>query len=262
MAGQVAMALRDVRFGYRANNVVLDSLDADLLVGTVTALIGPNASGKSTLLRIMIGQLQPDTGKIELAGTSLSDIHVPRRAKLISYVPQHSALAFDFTVRQVIEMGRYVYGPGGDALNSAIDLCGLHELCDRVYMHLSAGQQQRVLLARAMAQSYDDGAIMLLDEPVCHMDLWHIHRSMQLLRYLAHHRRLAVLVVLHDLNLAVQYADDVWLLANGRLEATGTQAEVLRTEVLEPVFQVRLHRVTGDENQRELFFVEHDDTLI
>lgn len=264
MSNSAVMRLVAVRFGYQPQEMVLNDIDVELQSGTVTALIGPNAAGKSTLLRLMMGQYRPSHGRIELEGKQISEFAATRRAELISYVPQHSGLGFAYTVRQIIEMGGYVYGAdGGEAVDYSLKLCGLCDVQDRVMAHLSGGQQQRVLLARAIVQSYKQGKVMLLDEPVSHMDLWHIHRSLLLLRHLAGKRGLAILVVLHDLNLAVRYADHVWLMANGRFTAVGPWRQVLRPEILQPVYQVRMRLVDHGGDDRPLFFVEHaDDTLI
>lgn len=242
-------AVRGLEFGYEPGVPVIRSVTAALRRGRVCALIGPNASGKSTLLKLMLGQLTPWAGDVELAGRSVSSMGHHRRASLMSYVPQKGGVSFAFTVRQVVAMGRYASGERGtrglrgDAVGRAMTVCDLDGLGDRVFAHLSGGQQQRVLLARAVAQAEGSGAVMLLDEPASGMDLRHVHQTMRLLRRLARGGEggtgLGVLVVLHDVNLAARYADDVWLMDNGELVAAGPCREVMRPELLGPVYGVR-----------------------
>jgi len=216
------VALEAVRFGYPGGPAVVDGVTAGLAAGRVTALIGPNGAGKSTLVRLMLGQLKPWSGRVRVAGREAAGLGPRELARRLSYVPQRPAVSFAFTVRQVVEMGRYAGGADAAAVAWALSLCGLEGLADRVFAHLSGGQQQRVLLARAVAQSAG-GAAMLLDEPASGLDLAHLHRTLARLRGRAADG-LAVLVVLHDLNLASAYADEVWLMDGGRLAAAGPRA--------------------------------------
>ncbi len=249
--GGPVVALQGVSFGYEPGVPVIRSVTAELRPGRVCALIGPNAAGKSTLLKLMLGQLDPWEGAAELAGRPVSALTPMQRAALASYVPQKGAVSFAFTVRQVVAMGRYALGGSDAAIDRALAVCDLSDLRNRVFAQLSGGQQQRVLLARAVAQSAGDGRVMLLDEPASGMDLWHVHQTMRLLTRLAQAEapprgsgeaggaRLGVLVVLHDVNLAARYADDVWLMDSGGLVASGTWQEVLEPKLLESVYGVR-----------------------
>ncbi len=247
-------ALRAVTFGYQPGVPVIRSVTAGLAPGRVCALIGPNAAGKSTLLKLMLGQLDPWEGSVELAGQPVSALTPRQRAARVSYVPQKGAVSFAFTVDQVVAMGRYALGELDEAVERALALCDLTAERGRVFTELSGGQQQRVLLARAVAQSAGVGRVMLLDEPASGMDLWHAHQTMRLLRNLAQGGPgeepgraedpgvpggLGVLVVLHDVNLAARYADDVWLMDAGGLVAAGPWRQVMRPALLEPVYGVR-----------------------
>lgn len=188
-------------------------------------------------------------------------------------------MSFAFTVRQVVSMGRYAVGDRGGAVDRALEVCDLAGLDRRIYSELSGGQQQRVLLARAVAQSAGAGRVMLLDEPASGMDLKHVHQTMSLLRQIAHRGEAGVgpgdlpgvLVVLHDVNLAARYADDVWLLDEGALVAAGAWAEVMRPERLASVYGVgfKLMQAPGapepgggtDSNRRPVFWIDPDDTM-
>lgn len=233
------MRLHDVSFAYRGGPPVIEALSGEIFAGQLHALIGPNAAGKSTLLRLMLGQLAPDAGRVEFAGRRVSAIRPRKRAAMMSYVPQRSSVGFGFTVRQVIAMGRFALPDDAMAIEQAVESCDLRAVVDRPFNALSVGQQQRVLLGRALAQSRGRGRMMLLDEPTSAMDLAHMHAVMGRLRGLAD-EGLAVVVIMHDLNLAARYADSVWLLNRGALVASGHWSDVLTPEVLEPVYHVRI----------------------
>lgn len=233
------MQLQDVSFAYEAGQPVIQSITQAVEPGAVHAIIGPNASGKTTLLRLMLGQLQPKGGHIHLDGKPVAHLPARRRAAELAYVPQRSSIGFAFSVRQVIEMGRYAIGADAGAIDRAIQRCDLQAIAGRKYVELSVGQQQRVVLARALAQLEGSGRALLLDEPTSAMDLAHTHQVLRLLRELAG-KGLAIVIVLHDLNLAARYSDEVWLLHEGTLKASGSWEEVLRPEVLSPVYGVEL----------------------
>ncbi len=251
------LTLRDVTFGYSVNQPVIRSFTATVMQGKVCALIGPNAVGKSTLLGLMMGQLNPWSGQVRLCDQPVTRMNASCRAAWLSYVPQRAAASFAFTVRQVVEMGRFALQPDVDAVEQALHQCDLQKLADTVYAQLSVGQQQRVMLARAMAQTHGQERVMLLDEPGSAMDLWHTHHTMQLLRQLAEHptQPIGVLVVLHDLNLAARYADEVWLMHEGQLIAHGRWQDVLKPSVLEPVYRVRLTPLQHNDTDRPIFDV-------
>jgi len=242
VSGDVTVDLDGVSFGYVPGVPVIRSVTVGLKPGRVCALIGPNAAGKSTLLKLMLGQLEPEAGSVCLSGRSVSAWPATRRAGLISYVPQQGGVSFAYTVEQVVAMGRYALGDRDDAVTRALEVCDINDVRARVFAELSGGQQQRVLLARAVAQSAGSGRVMLLDEPASGMDLWHVHQTMQLLRRLASGddggEGLAVLVVVHDVNMAARYADDVWLMDRGQLAKAGPWDQVLKPALLEKVYGV------------------------
>ena len=256
-----ALALADIRFGYTSGQPIIEHFTAQVQQGQVIALIGPNAVGKSTLLRLMMGQLTPWTGTIALCGKPIGKFSAADRAAWLSYVPQRAAASFAYTVREVVEMGRFALSPDPSAVQQALEVCDLFKLAETVYAMLSVGQQQRVMLARAIAQSQGRGKIMLLDEPGSAMDLWHTHHTMLLLRKLAADspQKMGVVVVLHDLNLAARYADAVWLMHEGRLIAQGPWQDVLRPEILDPVYGVKLTPLSVPERTRPIFDVTFED---
>ena len=254
------MSVEGAGYAYRRGHPVLQDISAALMPGRVTALIGPNASGKSTLVRLLLGALEPRRGSIAIGGMDVGRLRPADRARWISYVPQRAGVGFAFTVRQIVAMARHAAGDAArqaDAIERLLVDYDLADVSERPFAHLSGGQQQRVLLARAHAQSLGGGRVMLLDEPASHLDLRHAHALMRRLRMLAG-EGLAVLVVVHDLNLALQYADDAWLLDAGRLAAAGPWGQVLMPEVLQPVYGVDLRHIApepGDPEARPALLV-------
>ncbi len=238
---------REVGF-HRGPRQVLGGVGVTLTPGRLTVLLGPNGAGKSTLLKLLAGELTPDAGGIELDGRRLGRWTPGDLARRRAVLPQESRLAFAFPVREVVMMGRMPHARGSESPRDeeictlALARTGAGDLADRLYPALSGGEQQRVQLARILAQVWEaqEGAdrILLLDEPTANLDLAHQHSTLSLAREWAR-ASAAVLAVLHDLNLALTYADDAWILAHGQLVASGPIQEVLTPELIERVFHLR-----------------------
>ena len=256
---RAGLVISQVRFGYR-DAAVLQSVSGRVEPGRVTVLLGPNASGKSTLVGVMLGQLEPWDGTVMLDGEAVGSMDAGRRAAKLAYVPQRSAVQFAFTVRQVVAMGRFALRRDDAAIERAMARCDVMELRDRPYVELSVGQQQRVLLARAMAQCDGGGRMLLLDEPTSAMDLQHVLSTMHLLRTLAG-EGLGVFVVLHDPNLAARFADAVWLMDGGRIVEEGPWRSVLDSDTLGRLYQVAMRELARDSDGRPVFQAQRRDTL-
>jgi iron complex transport system ATP-binding protein len=253
------LSIKDVDFAY-GQRPVLRGISASLHAGRLTCLLGPNAAGKTTMMRLLLGQLEPTRGSVHIDGQPIASWSLPRRAAVVSYVPQRASVSFGYTVEQVVTMGRFALPGKPEVVARAMAQCELTDLRLRIFSQLSVGQQQRVLLARAMAQAADGGRVMLLDEPGSAMDILHVHQMMRQLRALAD-GGMAVLAIVHDLNLAARYADDVWLLNDGCMVADGRWDEVLTTAMLEPVYRVKLRALREKADHRPVFLVEMDATL-
>jgi iron complex transport system ATP-binding protein len=233
--------LKDFSVAYGAH-CVLKNINLTLVPGELLALIGPNGSGKSTLIRAISGTL-PAHGSLSLAGRPLSGLTPQERARLMAVVPQALSMPPAFTVWETVLLGRTPYlnflgqvsAKDEDIARRALEKADASQLADRLVGQLSGGEQQRVLLARALAQATP---VLLLDEPTTHLDLQHQIGLLELVRKLAHDERLTVLVALHDLNLAARYADRVALLVNGELRAQGTAKQVLRPDLISQVYHV------------------------
>jgi iron complex transport system ATP-binding protein len=234
------LTARDITFGY-PRRPVLKGVSAEFPRGVVTALIGPNGAGKSTLLRLLLGVLRPSRGEVTKDGRGVRSIAAAERARVMAYVPQQSQVAFPFTAAEVVRLGRYAMGGGTDAfVQDSLARVGISERANDLYGHLSAGQQQRVTLARALAQlrGHGGGAFLLADEPVSAMDPNHALHAMEVLRDLAG-QGCGVVVVLHDLSLVLRYAQRVVVLdGSGQVAGAGATQEVLTAELLGSVFSV------------------------
>lgn len=230
------MRIEQLQFSYTADTPVLEDVTAALRPGAVTALIGPNAAGKSTLLRCMIGQLSPDRGAVRLDSEPVHRIPPRMLARRVAYVAQRSAVAALFTVRQVVELGRYALPPRAKRIDDALAAMDVADLADRPFAALSVGQQQRVMLARALAQLPPDGCLVL-DEPTSALDLSHVASVTTMLADLARDGA-SIIWAVHDIALAARAADDVWLMEQGRLAAAGPVCDVMTVSELNRVFGV------------------------
>lgn len=237
MSGDAAMVLQGVSVGYRGR-AVLSGVEAEAFAGRVTAVVGPNAAGKSTLLRAISGLEAPIGGGIEaMAGGRRGDPRrwAPReRAASIAFLPQRLALPAGFAVSEVVAMGRHALPRSAGRIEEAIARFGLAALADRAVHTLSVGQQQRVGLARVAAQ-HEAGGIVILDEPLAPLDLRETVRAVGWMKKAAA-AGAAVICSLHDLGLAARIADDAWLLDEGRLVGRGAAKEVLSPGSLESIF--------------------------
>ena len=216
--------------------------------GTITAICGPNGAGKSTLLEALAGLLEPDSGAALLDDTALAAMTPRQRGQRIGYLPQAHEIAWDVPVRSLVALGRMPHGDADPApVEAALDALDLHGFADRRAQSLSGGETARVLLARVLA---GQPQWILADEPLAALDLAH---QLALLRHLraAAHSGAGVVLVLHDLALAMNHADRVVVLDKGRVAADGSCENALATEVVERVWGVTA-RWIGEPGQRAL----------
>ncbi|MFB6891255.1 ABC transporter ATP-binding protein [Kitasatospora sp. NPDC056327] len=219
--------------------------------GRVVGLIGPNGSGKSTLLRCVYRALRPAAGAVLLDGEDLHALAPREAARRVAALPQEHSAEFDFTVAEVVAMGRLPHrrgalaGPSAgdtDRCTGALRRVGAAHLAARGFLSLSGGEKQRVLIARALVQ---EPRVLVLDEPTNHLDIAHRLEVLALVREAGP----TVLTALHDLDLAAGHCDLLYVVADGRIVASGPPAEVLEPGLLAEVFKVRAtpvaHPVTG-----------------
>lgn len=240
----------------RGGRAILDGVSCAVPAGRVTVILGPNGAGKSTLLRLFAGEFAADEGRVCFDESELALWRADEIARRRAVLPQESSLTFPFRVDEVVLMGRAPHVRGVESAKDhgiatealgRVDMAGKRT---RVFPSLSGGEKQRVHLARALAQIWEpvDGArVLLLDEPTSNLDLAHQHSTLREARRFATDG-VAVLAILHDLNLALAYADNVILLRDGRVAAAGLVETELTPERIREVFGVecRLLRLEGE----------------
>jgi iron complex transport system ATP-binding protein len=227
---------------------VLQEVAASLNPGEITAICGPNGAGKSTLLAALAGLLDPDHGKVLLDGIPLAEIASDKRAQRIGYLPQHGEVAWDMSVRHLAGLGRLPYGDAGERkIEAALEAVHLTHLADRPVSTLSGGERARALLARVFAT---DPAWVLADEPLAALDFYHQHEVLAALRAAAGLGR-GVVLVLHDLALAMNHADRVLVLEKGKLVADAPPEDALTVDTIMQVWRMPA-RWMGEPGARAL----------
>jgi iron complex transport system ATP-binding protein len=238
---------REVSFAYRAaaerttRPFALSELSFTIAPGEIVGVIGPNSSGKTTLIRLLTRVLEPATGEIRLAGDPIRRLAATDLARRIGVVPQGILPQFPFTVGELVLMGRYPHDPGRyfesprdrAVAREAMGATGVLELAELPFDHLSGGERQRAVVARALAQ---EPGLLVLDEPTAHLDLRYQVETAALLRRLNRERGMTIVLVSHDLNLAAEVCDRLLLLAGGRPMAIGPPEAVLDEALLASVF--------------------------
>jgi iron complex transport system ATP-binding protein len=220
---------------------LLQPLTLDLPARRMTALIGHNGSGKSTLLKLLARQQQPSTGRIQFEGEALASWKDRAFARKVAYLPQQPPPAPGMLVRELVALGRYPWhGALGrfrqsdrDKVAAALELTGITAFTDRLVDTLSGGERQRVWLAMLVAQ---DAECLLLDEPISALDILHQVEVLDLVHRLARERGLGVVVVLHDINMAARFCDEIIALHGGRLIARGAPDKLMHPEQLEAIY--------------------------
>ncbi len=242
----------------RAGRNLVDGVSLSLGEGEFLGLLGPNGAGKSTLLRVLAGEFPPEGGSVEIDGAELGSWTRADLARRRAVLPQHAAVAFDIDARAIVELGRLPHegrstrAQDAQAVADAIDACDAVKLASRGYAALSGGEQQRIQLARALAQiGGTSKPLLLLDEPTSSLDLSHQHAVLSLAKRVAAQGG-AVLAVLHDLFSASLHCRRVAVLERGRLVAQGTPEEALTPELVRSVFGVDSRWIDLPGGQRAL----------
>ena len=251
--------VRDLSFSYpchhggaRGGKRIFHGLNLELAEGAVTTLIGANGSGKSTLFNLMTKNLKPSEGSVHLRGGDVADLRLRDFAKLVAIVHQKNSAPADLSVEKVVGYGRYAHHDMARASSTdeddrmvawALETCGLTDLADRPVSALSGGQAQRVWIAMALAQGT---RVLLLDEPTTYLDIRYQLDILKLVRRLNEEFGMTVVMVLHDINQAIHYSDEIVALARGRVVAQGAPRAIVTTELLEEVYGVGLRVIDVD----------------
>lgn len=241
------LQLKNVSGGY-GEEWIVKNISFHIRQGEIFTIVGPNGSGKSTLLKFIYGALDFEQGEIYVDGRSLKEYGQKELAKKIAVLPQHSSSAFSYTVKQIVSLGRYPHQKGWfrqeteedkRIVERAMKDTGVYQFKDETMVALSGGEKQRVLLARALAQ---EPLILLLDEPTNHLDISYQISLLNTLKKWTKTKKLTVLAVLHDLNMAAMYSDRVLLLKDGEKKALDKPAHVMNKQLLEGVYRTELFR--------------------
>jgi iron complex transport system ATP-binding protein len=226
-------------------SVLLEDINISLEPGNILGLAGPNGAGKSSLLKLIAGDIQCSGGELTLGGHRLSHWTPQQRARRLAFLPQMSLLSFPYTVEEVVLLGRTPHASGSETdriiLEQVLELTDTLDLRHRLYTQLSGGERQRTQLARVIAQVWGEeslvGKLLLLDEPTSALDLAHQQQMLSAVQLLAG-RGCAVVLAIHDLNLAASIADIVLVLDHGRQVALGPPQQVFTPALFKQVFQV------------------------
>ncbi|WP_323188014.1 ABC transporter ATP-binding protein [Streptomyces sp. NBC_01264] len=253
--GVPRLAARGVTVGY-GDRTVIDSLDVSIPPGVVTTIIGPNGCGKSTLLRTLSRLLKPTSGSVVLDGEDIARLRTRDVAKKLGLLPQAPVAPEGLTVADLVARGRHPHqswlrqwsSDDASVVERALEMTGVADLADRPVDALSGGQRQRVWISMTLAQGTD---LLLLDEPTTYLDLAHAVDVLDLVDDL-HESGCTVVMVLHDLNLAARYSDNLIVMKAGSVLAQGHPREVLTAELLQETFGLRAMVIDDPVGDRPL----------
>lgn len=237
---------------------ILQDVSFSVAPGEMLVILGGNGAGKSTLLKAMCGDILPQQGSIAMQGKNITEWKHNELASFRAVLQQQTMLSMPFTVSEVVMMGRYPHFNGKEQdidhsiVKSALKKTGVDHLADRNYLYLSGGEQQRVHLARVFAQVWEtnkyDNRYLFMDEPINSLDIRHQHTALELAREFTQDGNIVV-AVLHDLNLAIQYADKILLLKKGKIIAHGTPEQVIQEETISEAYDYPLSIFTSKHYQ-------------
>lgn len=252
------LSIRELSASY-GEVIALKKISLEVNKGEILGVVGPNGAGKSTLIRVLSGVLKATAGIALIDDQDITSLSPTQRAQTLAVVPQARQLGGAFSVEQAVLLGRTAYlGFLGKPslfdikkVNWAMEQTAVDSLADRKLAEISGGEQQRVLLARALAQ---DTPVLLLDEPTNHLDLRHQVNLLKLLKSLVKNENLTVLMAMHDLNQVSGIADRVALLVDGCLQAIGKPKQVLTPENINKAYQIEVETFTHHNTSRHYIF--------
>ena len=232
----------------KGNKKILDDISLEIKSGEVLSILGPNGAGKSTLLNLISGDISPSKGEIYFDNKNLKDISIQERSFMRSVMAQSQAIVFDFSVKEIIEMGWLDKGLSNyandfqDALNEIAKETSVTDLLFKKFNVLSGGEQRRVHFARTLLQIWRpsnslEPIYILLDEPTANLDILHEQKMMKKIRSKAS-EGIGVMIVLHDINIAAKYSDKIAFIKEGRLEEIGNPSEVLEEDKLSEIYEL------------------------
>ena len=235
------MEIKNLSYAYTKGHLILDKLNLKVTPGAITTLMGANGSGKSTLLKILSRQMKPSRGRVLLHGKDIFSYPPKDYARELGIVHQQNRIIGDLKVQDYVSYGRNPYlkplqkysAEDMEEIERAMDMTGITELGQREIRTLSGGQKQRVFIAMALAQCSD---ILLLDEPTTYLDIKYQLEILRLVKKINEERNTTIVMVLHDLNLAARYSDNLVLMKDGSVTALGSPESTITPQALRDVF--------------------------
>ena len=250
--------LENISFSYNKKKEFIQDLSLEFKSGEITTILGPNGSGKSTLLHMMSTYLKPKSGKIYLGDKDLGKLKQKEIAKYISCVYQENEAPDDITVRDLVSFGRNIYSSvkkedkeeNKRMIDFALKATGIEEIQDKKVVNLSGGQKQRAFIAMSLAQNTE---VLLLDEPTTYLDIYHQIEILEVVKSLIEKYNITIVMVLHDLNQAINYSHNIVIMKNGNLIKQGKATEVLNEQTIKDVYNVSgyIHK----EDNEEIYFI-------
>lgn len=250
--------LENISFSYNKKKEFIQDLSLEFKSGEITTILGPNGSGKSTLLHMMSTYLKPKSGKIYLGDKDLGKLKQKEIAKYISCVYQENEAPDDITVRDLVSFGRSIYSnvkkeykeENERMIDFALKATGIEEIQDKKVVNLSGGQKQRAFIAMSLAQNTE---VLLLDEPTTYLDIYHQIEILEVVKSLNEKYNITIVMVLHDLNQAINYSHNIVIMKNGKLIKQGKSAEVLNEQTIKDVYNVSgyIHK----QDDEEIYFI-------
>ena len=250
--------LENISFSYNKKKEFIQDLSWEFKSGEITTILGPNGSGKSTLLHMMSTYLKPKSGKIYLGDKDLGKLKQKEIAKYISCVYQENEAPDDITVRDLVSFGRNIYSSvkkedkeeNKRMIDFALKATGIEEIQDKKVVNLSGGQKQRAFIAMSLAQNTE---VLLLDEPTTYLDIYHQIEILEVVKSLNEKYNITIVMVLHDLNQAINYSHNIVIMKNGNLIKQGKATEVLNEQTIKDVYNVSgyIHK----EDNEEIYFI-------
>lgn len=239
-----SIEVKNLKFGYR-EDLVIKNISFDIKQGKFLSIIGPNGSGKSTILKLLNNIYYPKSAKILIEGKDIKSFKKRDLARRMALVPQYTIINYEFTVEEVVLMGRHPYKGrferenknDAEIVREALELTDTLYLKDRIITEISGGERQRVLIAKALAQ---EPSIILLDEPTAHLDINHQIEILNLLKKLNKEKGTTIVLVIHDINLGIRYSDEIIMLNKGEILGRGTPEQVITKDNIELAYNLKV----------------------
>ena len=257
--------LKNLDFAYKSRKKtfpVLEDISVRIRGAQLVSILGPNGVGKSTLIHCMNRILDPTAGAVTINGYDVDGISIKDLAKFMGYVPYSSVDNFPLSVTDTVLMGKHPHSKWGTLdddlriVHEMLCLIGIEDLADRNFNELSAGQHQKVMLARGLAQ---EPRIMFLDEPTSNLDIKYQLEITKMLRRLSREKNMMVIMISHDINIAAKYSDNIIMMHDGGIFALGKPADVITSENIKHVYDVDA-KVIMDEGRPHIIMIDDDDT--